>query len=406
MIARTRPRLAHRALWLALLWGFAPGFVRAEPTLGGRPALWQPQKPTPLAIKVHSVELGFEAAAQAFSVYARTELVLPEEAQSGNASATLALVEHPCDDHSELDESCDPQRLAFAPLTASIGERVQPLEKSRPAGDAPGAWLLPVKLKKGEPLAVEQRYRVPAVESGERGYGVAYLLRGASGWSKPLGRLTLKLSLPAYTCLVVEPQELPRKSRRVVLRDDALWLELVYEAYQYTPRRDFELYFEPCVIPRDTEQTGCSASALLARKFYAPQEGEEATPVADAELDAALAALPAAELTACRDAVFGAYAAYYSEDELRRLPAQPQASRSYTAPLLTAADWAWVHYLDARIAERKPAAPAAPAPAPPAPPAAKSCSCQAPGAPAPGALAWGAPWLLLLVRRRFRSRSG
>jgi hypothetical protein len=91
------------------------------------------------------------------------------------------IVEHGCDDHSELDDSCDPQRLAFAQLSASIGERTQLLEKSRGGrGDGEqlsAAWLLPVRVKKGETLSLSQRYRVPAVESGEQGYGVSYLLR-------------------------------------------------------------------------------------------------------------------------------------------------------------------------------------------------------------------------------------
>lgn len=389
----------------------AAGRARAEPAaLGGRPTLWQPLAPTPLAVKVHAVELGFEPAAHAFSVVSRTDLVLPDDAASSSASATLAMLEHPCDDRSELDDSCDPQRLGFAPLTATLGERgerAQALERRRGAGDAqPPGWLLPVRVKKGETLSVELRYRVPAVESGEQGYGIAYLLRGVSAWKKPLGRATLKLTIPVYTCLVVEPRELTKKSRRVVQQGDTLWLELVYEAYQYLPKRDFELYFEPCVVPRDTEQNGCSVSSLLSRKFYTPDDGEEAEPVADDALRGALAPLSLNELTACRDWVFSAYAAYYSEEELRRLPPHPQASRSYTAPLLTAADWNWVRYLDARIAERKATGPTAAPPAAqptPKPAAAKSCGCQLPGAPAPrGAWAWA---LLALGLAWLRSRS-
>ena len=399
------------AAWLSSL---APCSVRAEEP-GGRAALWQPQKPTPLAVKIHSAELTYEPAAHAFAVTSRTELVLPEDAPAAAVSATLAIVEHPCDDSSELDESCDPQRLTFPALSASVGERAQALERSRGAGAGqPPAWLMPVRVKKGEPLSLEQRYRVPAVEAAERGYGVAYLLRGVSAWSKPLGRSTLKLNLPAYTCLVVEPQELPRKSRRVVMREDALWLELVYEAYQYLPKRDFELYFEPCVVPRDTALEGCSVSALLGRKFYAPEEGEEVEPISDEALGAALAPLPLGELEACRDGVFKAYAALYTEEELRRLPPHPQAGRNYTAPLLSAADWDWVRYLEARIAERKAALPVEPQPVgekkiePPA--ADGGCGCQLRAGAAPGA-AWGvlaalgALSLHLRLRHRVRSKT-
>ena len=385
--------------------------MHAEPALGGRAALWEPQKHTPLAIKVHSVELSFDAAQHAFAVASRTDLVLPEEAQPSAASATLAIVEHACDDHSELDDSCDPQRLAFGSLSASIGERNTVMERTRPArGDAEQApaWLLPVHVKKGEPVSVEQRYRVPAVESGERGYGVAYLLRGVSAWSKPLGRTTIKVSIPVYSCLVVEPQEIPRKSRRVVSREDGLWLELVYEAYQYTPKRDFELFFEPCVVPRDTEMQGCPVSALLARKFYPAQEGEEVEPVTDQQLTAAVSKLSEKELVACRDGVFAAYAGYYSEEELKRLPAHPKASRSYTAPLLTAADWEWVNYLDARITVSKPAAAPVAPPAAASAPAAEGCGCRvrAGGAGSGGATGLGLVLcLFVLVRRRFRAVS-
>jgi hypothetical protein len=402
-----------RSASLAMLClGSAQG-VLAEPAPSGRPALWQPQKPTPLAIKVHSAELNFDPVQHAFSVTTRTDVVLPEEAQSSAASATLMIVEHGCGDQSELDDRCDPQRLAFPQLSASIGERTQVLEKirgGRSQGDQPAAWLLPVHVKKGEPLSLEQRYRVPAVESGERGYGISYLLRGVSAWSKPLGRTTLKLSIPAYSCLVAEPQEIARKSRRVVARDDGLWLELVYEAYQYLPKRDFELYFEPCVVPRDTEIKDCSVSALLARKFYPQQEGEEVEPVTDQQLTQALTPLTQRELIACRDGVFAAYAAYYSEEELKRLPTHPQANRHYTAPLLTAADWDWVRYLDARIVVHKPdPVPAAPPMAASQPAqAAHGCGCQLLGVRVGFGNTEVEAGLICLsaarLRRRFRSR--
>jgi hypothetical protein len=270
---------------------------------------------------------------------------------------------------------------------------------------------LPLRFDKGASHVLEQHYRVPAGESGEGGFSVSYLLRGGTLWGKPYGRATFKFLIPARSCLVVEPEAIPRKSRRVLPHDPEPLLELVYEAYVLTPSRDLNLYFEPCVPARDTEIAGCSASAQLARRFYPPEPGEEVEPIEEAALKEALDALLDAELERCRDGVFAAYAAYFDEAALKKLPAVRESSRSYTAPLLTAADWAWVHYLDAQLGQRaeakKQAAALPPAAAARAPDAAAAhgCGCGVLSTRARTARAAWAVLLLVLCGRLRRVRS-
>lgn len=396
---------------LLLALAAVSGNARAAPEPRGRAASWLPTSSTGVMMKVHSVELTFEPEHHSWQVNTHSELV---SADGRAAQVTLAIPEYGCAAESEFEDGCDETRSSFAALDVSVdgSARVQALKKTpRKSGteqDPTALWTLPLHFDKDAEHVLDQHYRVPAGESGEGGFSVGYLLRGGTSWAKPYGRATFKFLIPARSCLVVEPQGIPRKSRRVLPGDTEPQLELVYEAFVLTPSRDLNLYFEPCIPARDTEIAGCSVSAQLARRFYAPEPGEEVEPIDEAELTKAIDALPDAELERCRDGVFAAYAAYYDEAALQKLPVLKESSRSYTAPLLTPSDWDWVHYLDAKLAARtvKKQALAQPLAAPkvatPDAAAAHGCGCRVTSpAPAPHAT-----WLVLLalggqrVRRR------
>jgi hypothetical protein len=411
--SRTRPLRQHRPFFawlrlaLAAISGSRPSTARAEPEPRGREASWLPTAPSHLMMKVHTAVLSFEPEHHSWQVSTHSELVATD---ARAAQATLAIPEYGCAAESEFEDGCDETRSSFAALDVSVDGRELALKKTpgkpRTEQDPTALWSLPLRFDAGAAHVLEQHYRVPAGESGEGGFSVSYVLRGGTSWAKPYGRATFKFLIPAHSCLVVEPVGVPRKSRRVLPGDPEPQLELVYEAYVLTPVRDLSLYFEPCIPARDTELAGCSVSAQLARRFYAPEPGEEVEAIGEAELKQAVEAVPDGELERCRDGVFAAYAAYYDRDALAKLPAVKESARNYTAPLLTPSDWAWVHYLDARLAERAQkrrelAQPLAAAKiAAPDAAAARGCGCELTPARARTA---GSAWLVLLVcgaRRR------
>ena len=381
--------------------------ARAEPELRGRAASWLPTSSTGVMMKVHTAVLTFEPERHSWLVSAHSELV---SADARAAQVTLAIPEYGCAAESEFEDGCDETRSSFAALDVSVDGRAHALKRTpgKPGTerDPTALWTLPLHFDKDAVHVLDQQYRVPAGESGEGGFSVSYLLRGGTSWAKPYGRATFKFRIPARSCLVVEPEGVPRKSRRVLPGDAEPQLELVYEAYVLTPSRDLNLYFEPCIPARDTEIAGCSVSAQLARRFYPPEPGEEVEPIDEVELKKLIDALPDAELERCRDGVFAAYAAYYDQAALEQLPALKESARSYVAPLLTSSDWEWVHFLDARLAERTVKKQALSQPlaaaklAAPDAAAAHGCGCRV----APRARAPHPAWFLLLALGGYRVR--
>jgi hypothetical protein len=381
--------------------------ARAEGEPAGRAAAWMPLKPTSLVLKTQSAEFVFVPDLHAWDVSLHAEVFQPPGA---SANAQLAIPEFSCDGENEFEDACDPAHAGFEHVSARVRDREIALRRSRAPSDslvpAQNVWTLPLRANAGELVSIEQRYRVPAGESGEGGFSASYLMREATSWARPYGRATFKFSFPARSCLIVEPQGVQRKSRRVSAKDSGeYWLDVVYEAYQWTPTRDLALYFEPCEIVRDTELPGCSAASTLARFFYPPEADQE--PIDEASLRAELAKLSVPELERCREAVFAAYESYFKPDELKRLPSHPESGRHYVAALLTAADWSWLRFLDQRLAERAQTK-VAPAPAAPAPnPEKHACGCGVIG----GRLQpMAAGWMLLIVvawlrRRRLTRRS-
>jgi hypothetical protein len=207
---------------------------------------------------------------------------------------------------------------------------------------------------------------------------------------------------------VIEPETVTRRSRRVVLRDGAPWLQLVFAARAWVPKTDLALHFETCLPPRDTELTGCPLLDELSRFAYppaGPPDPDAPEALSRAELKARLAALDPPAREGCADAVFRAYAAYYDAQELAVLARQPSAARHYTAPLLTEDDWRWVGLVDEVTRERA-AQPPKPTAAKPSHPDAGGCSSSGAGEhpdPQPGSgYAFLLATFLLLAFRRTR----
>jgi hypothetical protein len=356
-----------------------PAAAQPEP-IGGNAANLVLLAAADVTLKTQTVEFSFLAEPRAWAVTARYEL---SSSSDRAQTVQLAVPEYACDPDGELDAGCDPSRPGFSQLTATLREHSLRLRKSRPpsaaerrdGASAPAQlWDFALPLAPRETLPIDLRYAVPAGSSNDGGWTASFRLRGGVAWPKPIGRATFKFVLPAYSCSVVEPDKLQRKSRRVVQRDGALWLELVFEAYVWNPPPGLALFFEPCQIARDSELADCPAASALQRYFYAAEPDEQVDPISERQLRAELERLDRGQLDRCQRAVFEAYASHFEPAELKRLPEHPESGRHYTAPLLTAADWSWVHYLDQRVKERPALLPAA-APQPEAAEP-RGCACQ------------------------------
>ncbi|HEY2733257.1 MAG TPA: hypothetical protein VGI70_04695, partial [Polyangiales bacterium] len=293
------------------------GIARAEDApVSGRATNLIPLTPSDVLLKSQTIELEFAPDEQTWHVGAHYELSNPSKKP---LNVQLGVPEYPCsedgDAESEFDDACDPARGGFSQLDAIVADKTIHLRKRRlprPADAAAGtvaesAWVIPLKLGAGESSSIDLHYTVPAAQPSEGGFSIAYLFR-TDPWSKPIGRATFKFSFPVHSCLVVEPEGLPRKARRVAMHGDAADLELVYEAYQWTPHGDLGLYFEPCVVPRDTELPDCPASTELVNYFYPSDSDEAGEPISETALRAALSKLSDADLEKCRDSVWNAYA--------------------------------------------------------------------------------------------------
>jgi len=369
--------------------------------MSGRGASLQPAPNSDVALHGLHAELVFEPESETFRVSARYEL---RNRTAREVRLQLGLPEPRCESDDEEDAACrDPRAFRWSELETKVRDAATPMRKGAlPAHHewAPllaGVWLFEVRLGPNEHAAVEHRYRTPAGPAAGGGMAATFVTRTDRLWAAPVDRTTVSFLIPAYSCLVVEPEQIQRRTRRVILRDGEPWLQLVYATYQWSPRSDLSLYFETCVAPRDTELAGCPLLEPLARFAYGVGP-DDPTPAPSREgLKAELAKLPEAELRRCGTAVFDAYASYYSEAELAELAKRPSAARHYAAPLLTPADWQWVGIVDEVLTERARAR-AAPKPLPAAN---GGCSTLASAADGVSAL----PFLLSLLAAGFRSRA-
>jgi MYXO-CTERM domain-containing protein len=320
----------------------------------GVAASLMPLEVSELFVKVESVEFVFVPEQRVWRASIQHQLA---SVAQHDVTLRLAVPEYHCSEESEFDDQCDASPGNFPQLLVTVRDRPLRLRRSAvpnllasPALDA--LWLLPMRIAAGETVLVAQHVLVAAGQSSEGGFSATYRLPASAHWAKPVARASFRYSFPARSCLVIEPESLTRKSRRVVLRDSEPWLELVYEAYVWNPPNELSFYFEPCQVARDTEISGCPAASELGRFFFPPEGDEEVEPISQDALQAVLAKLSDQELERCRDGVFAAYAGYFQESELKKLPAHAESARHYTAPLLAAADWSWVHFLDGLVAQR------------------------------------------------------
>ncbi len=320
-----------------------------------------------VSMRALSAELVFEPESETFAVQARYEL---SNAAAREVRVQLGMPEPRCESDDEDAAACaDPHAFRFESPAIRVRGQPVPMRKATLPSQhewAPvlaGVWAFEVRLRGNEVAPVEHAYRAPAGPAAGGGRSATLATRAAQLWAEPIDRATLTFVIPVRSCLVVEPEHIQRKSRRVVLRDGEPWLSLTYAARRWTPRADLSLYFDTCIPPRDTELPGCSLLEPLAHFAYGPAAEGEGAPVERKELEVQLGKLSEAELKQCGDAPFAAYGSYYTAEELLVLADRPSASRHYTAPLLTPADWKWVSLVDDVIAARKskPAAPRVPA---------------------------------------------
>lgn len=321
-----------------------------------------PTRSSDVALHGLSVDFEFLPDREAFRVKAAFEL---ENKSTREAKLQLGLAEARCESDSDEDDPCgDPtafrleelaSTLRGTPLPAKRG-RLDPKHEWAPA--LGGVWLFDARLKPSERAAIEHRYIMPAGPAAGGGMSAAFVTRTGGLWSEPIDKAVFTFLLPVNSCLVVEPEHIARRNRRVVLREGQPWLQLSYAAQRWSPKSDIALHFETCVPPRDTELPGCTLIDALAGYAYGASPENDSPPASHDELKKRLATLSRVELQACGNAVFEAYASYYKPEELSVLAKRPAAQRHYTGPLLTPDDWKWVSLIDEVLQQ-----PATPAPA-------------------------------------------
>lgn len=370
--------------------------------LVARGAAHAPQKSADVALRGLSVALEFDADREAFRVHTQFEL---ENRTAREVKLQLGLVEARCESDADDEDPCgDPTAPRFealestlrgAPLTARRG-RLDPKAELAPTVGA--VWVTEVRLKPHERAPVEHRYVAPAGPAAGGGMTASYAARTAALWAEPIDKASLTFLLPINACLVVEPEHIARRNRRVVLRDGTPWLQLSYGAQRWSPKADVTLHFEACIPPRDTELAGCSQLDALSAFTYGASPESESGPIERDALKKRLQQLSKAELQVCGDAVFEAYASYFKPDELAVLANRPAAKRHYTGPLLTQDDWKWVSLVDEVATERSKQKPP--------PPKASDGGCTLIAAKRPHATGWAvglAAAAICGLRRRRRS---
>ncbi|HKU39996.1 MAG TPA: hypothetical protein VJR89_17670 [Polyangiales bacterium] len=382
-------------------WLCCTAFVaRAQDAvLSSHAAAFSPARSTAIKLSQLAVEHTFLPDAEAFRVNARFEL---QNTTNKEQRLQLGLFEPRCESESEEDAACDdPQLARFEHVETRVRGAAVPTRRARLfpqhewAKTLTGVWAFELKLAAAESVPIEHRYEIDARPAPGSGMNAAFVARTGTLWAEPIDRASFTFLIPVRSCLVVEPEHLARKNRRVVLRDGEPWLQLSYGAQHWLPKSDVRLYFESCKPPRDTELAGCSMLDALARFAYPEGAVSDPTPLSRAETKAQLEQLDDAELQRCASAVFDAYASYFSAAELSALAQRPSAARHYTAPLLTAEDWQWVSLCDEVQRERRSKAANKPAAKP-------TAGCSAAAAEG-GAL----PLLLLLLacRRGLRGQA-
>jgi hypothetical protein len=350
-ISATAPSYA-----LLLLLSCAQAAFAQDSTLTGRGGSLTPARSTSVKLQGLSVEQTFLPDEEAFRVSARFEL---HNTSKREQRLSLGLFEPRCESGDDEDASCDdPNTFRFEKLETLVrGSPVQARKGRTPASHEwakalAGVWTFEVKLSAAETVQVEHRYQVSGRPAPGGGMSAAFVTRTGALWAEPIDKASFSFLIPVRSCLVVEPEQLGRRNRRVVLRDGEPWLQLSYGAQRWTPKADVSLYFETCRPPRDTELAGCSLIDSLARFAYPEGAVDDPTPIERPEMKALLNKLDDAELQRCGAAVFDAYASYFDPAELAVLAKRPSAARHYTAPLLTPEDWKWLGLVDEVQTER------------------------------------------------------
>jgi hypothetical protein len=378
--------------------------------MAGAGANLVPQPNQSVAIHSAHVALTFVPDEQAWRVHASYEL---DNSAGAALSLQLGFPEYRCawqGEDDDEDDCADPDAYRYQDMETlvrgqAVKQRRGRLSAKHAWAHALGAvWLHNVRLGAGERVPIEHRYVMPASSTAVGGMSATYVTRTGSLWAKPIERATFDFWIPVRSCLIVEPEGIGRRLRKVVLRGGEPWLQLSYGARSYRPETDLSLHFETCIPARDTELEGCSLQDQLARFAYptGPDYDGDSGPIDRAEIKARLQELESDELKRCGELVFRAYATYFNEEELAVLAKRPAAARHYTGALLTPEDWQWVALVDEVIAARKLQKPAAtPQQEPP-----EGCAGCTVGA-APSRTGVGpVVWLLMTAEllRRARSR--
>ena len=271
--------------------------------LTGRGAGQAPARSSTVKLHGLSVEQTFLPDDEAFRVTARFEL---QNTSKREQRLSLGLFEARCESEDDEEASCDdPNTFRFEQLETLVRGVAVQARKGHPAASHEwakslgGMWAFELKLAAAETVPVEHRYQVSGRPAPGSGMMSTYVTRTGALWAEPIDKARFGFLIPVRSCLVVEPEHLTRRDRRVVLRDGQPWLQLSYGAQRWLPKADVSLYFETCRPPRDTELAGCSLIDSLARFAYPEGSVDDPTPIERQEMKALLEKLDDAELQRC-----------------------------------------------------------------------------------------------------------
>jgi hypothetical protein len=161
--------------------------------------------------------------------------------------------------HCNPDADCIGQGGRFRRLKTQVrGQAVKPrvgevdpkLKWAPPMGQV---YLFDVTFQPGERVLIEHQYTYDPSYSVD-GEWVDYLTRTGAFWAGPIGRARFTVRMPERPLGVVAPPQYKLQSYKEAVVNGAPQTELVFENRDWTPTRDFELYF-PNVI--NLGQDGC-----------------------------------------------------------------------------------------------------------------------------------------------------
>jgi hypothetical protein len=238
--------MKRQLVWMACVLGLAGSAQANDSSFGGSGSALVPLREARVVMAWEEITLEHRhdprVGALAWFVDARYELHNP------TAEAITLQIGYP-ETRCHPDEDCNGQGGRFRDLETLVrGEKVTPragevdpkITWAPPMGKV---YLFDVTFAPGERVAITHRYTYDSSSSVE-GQWVDYLTRTGALWGAPIGRARFTVRTPWRPLGITYPPEykLQRYTERLDANQEPQ-TELVFELTQWTPTRDFAVYF-------------------------------------------------------------------------------------------------------------------------------------------------------------------